>query len=73
MIDLRKVIMGEADDDANNVHEQTDSMKRTLYASIVVGVIQLLVFECCRYIKPLYLKRIRKGFLANGRVPPVPG
>ena len=65
--------MGEADDDGNSVRDQTDSMIRTLYTSIVVGVIQLLVFECCRYIKPLYLKRVRKSFIANDRVPPVPG
>ena len=69
-------VMGEVDDDGEgiySVHDQTDSMVRTLYSSIVVGVVQLVIFECCRYMKPLYLKRVRKSFIAKNRVPPVPG
>ena len=69
-------VMGEVDDDGEgiySVHDQTDSMVRTLYSSIVVGVVQLVIFECCRYVKPLYLKRVRKSFIAKNRVPPVPG
>ncbi len=66
--------LGGGGDDGNySVQYQTDSMVRTLYTCIAVCILQLVVFEICRHIKPLYLKRVRKSFIAKNRVPPTPG
>lgn len=63
-----------ADDDYNQQAEKeaTESMLRTLWTSILVAVVLVLLFEANRRLKPIFLKRYREKFRISHRVPPPP-
>lgn len=64
--------MGRRLDDNQGLSASTDGMLLTLYISLVLFVIMMLCWEIFRFMKQLYLKRMKKRFQKTDRVPPYP-
>lgn len=58
------------DDDANIGDD--NQMLNTLWINIVCGAALIIIFESCRGMKSIFLKRLNKKFLKLRRVPPQP-
>ncbi len=60
-----------ASDDATSQLE-TSTMLNTLYINLFIFLVLMLLFECNRHLKSVYLKRDCKRFQKAKRVPKVP-